>query len=99
VCLSFLLITFAEVIMRVFFDGLTLMIFARVILSWVPTRLPWGLNDFVQSVSEPILGPIRRLLPATAGMDFSPLVALLILQLVVPPLLGGLLPAPLPCLP
>jgi YggT family protein len=98
VCLSVLLITFAEALINVFFGALTLVIFARVILSWVPTRLPWGLNDFVQSVSEPILGPIRRLLPAAGGMDFSPLVALLILQYVVPTLLLQLLPAPLPCL-
>ena len=98
-CISVLLITFAEAFVNVFFGALTLVIFARVILSWVPIRLPWGLNDFVQSVSEPILGPIRRLLPASAGMDFSPLVALVVLQYLVPTLVLQLLPAPLPCLP
>ena len=98
-CLSVLLITFAEAFVNVFFGALTLVIFARVILSWVPTRLPWGLNDFVQSVSEPILGPIRRMLPAAAGMDFSPLIALVVLQYLVPTIVLQLLPAPLPCLP
>ena len=98
-CISVLLITFAEAFVNVFFGALTLVIFARVILSWIPTRLPWGLNDFIQSVSEPILGPIRRLLPASAGMDFSPLVALVVLQYLVPTLVLQLLPAPLPCLP
>lgn len=98
-CVSALLITFAEAFVNVFFGALTLAIFGRVILSWVPTRLPWGLNDFVLSVTEPILGPIRRLLPAAAGMDFSPLIALIVIQYVVPSLLLRLLPAALPCLP
>ncbi len=98
-CLSALLITFAEAFVNVFFGALTLAIFARVILSWVPTRLPFGLNDFVFSVTEPILGPIRRMLPAAAGMDFSPLIALIVIQYVVPSLLLPLLPAALPCLP
>jgi len=99
VCVSALLVTFAEALVNVFFGALTLLIFARVILSWVPTRLPWGLNDFVQSVTEPILGPIRRLLPAAAGVELSPLIALIVLQYVIPTILLQLLPAPLPCLP
>lgn len=98
-CVSALLITFADAFVNVFFGALTLAVFARVILSWVPTRLPWGLNEFVLSVTEPILGPIRRLLPAAAGMDFSPLIALIVIQYVVPSLLLRLLPAALPCLP
>ena len=98
-CVSALLITFAEALMNVFFGALTLLIFARVILSWVPTRLPWGLNDFIQSVTEPILGPIRRLLPAAGGMDLSPLIVLLGIQYLLEPLIMRLLPAALPCLP
>ena len=97
-CISVLLITFAEAFVNVFFNALLLVVFARVILSWVQARLPFGLNDFVFSVSEPILGPIRRLLPAAAGMDFSPLIVLIGIQLLEP-LVLQLLPAPLPCLP
>ena len=97
-CISVLLITFAEAFVNVFFNALLLVVFARVILSWVQARLPFGLNDFVFSVSEPILGPIRRLLPAAAGMDFSPLIVLIAIQFVQP-LVLQLLPAPLPCLP
>jgi YggT family protein len=50
-----------------------------------------GLGDFIFSVTEPILAPIRRALPMAAGMDFSPLVALLLLNLVER-LLHGILP-------
>ena len=97
-CVSVLLITFAEAFVNVFFGALLLVIFARVILSWVQTRLPFGLNDFIFTVTEPILGPIRRLLPASAGMDFSPLIVLIAIQFIEPVVLQ-LLPAPLPCLP
>ena len=92
-CAGCLLTVYVEAFVNVLFLGLTLAIFGRVILSWVPTRLPWGLNDFIFSVTEPILGPIRRALPMAAGMDFSPLIALVLLQLVERLLLGILPPA------
>ncbi len=92
-CGGCLLVVYAEAFINVLFLALTLVIFGRVILSWVPARLPWGLGDFIFSVTEPILGPIRRLLPAAAGMDLSPLVALVLLQLVERLLLRILPPA------
>ncbi|MDQ6859100.1 MAG: YggT family protein [Chloroflexota bacterium] len=81
-CGGCLLLVYAGAFINVLFLALTLVIFGRVILSWVPARLPWGLGDFIFSVTEPILAPIRRLLPAAAGMDLSPLVALVLLQLI-----------------
>jgi len=81
VCATCLGIVFLEAFINVLYLALTIAIFGRVILSWVPTRLPWGLNDFLFSVTEPILGPIRRALPLAGGMDLSPLVALIALQL------------------
>jgi YggT family protein len=68
---------------------LEIAIFIRVILSWV--RLPDG-NQFVRvvyQVTEPILAPIRtlldRVLPSDRGMpiDFSPIVALLLIQFLI----------------
>jgi YggT family protein len=92
-CAGCLLVVYLEAFVNVLFLGLTILIFGRVILSWVPTRLPWGLNDFIFSVTEPILAPIRRALPMAAGMDFSPLIALVLLQLVEQLLLRVLPPA------
>jgi YggT family protein len=97
-CASALLITFLEAFITVFFHALTILIFGRVLLSWIPARLPWGLNDFVFTVTEPILAPIRRLLPAAAGMDFSPLIALIVIQYVIPSILLRVLPPTVPCL-
>ena len=92
-CAGCLLVVYALAFINVLYLGLTIVIFGRVLLSWIPTRLPWGLNEFIFSVTEPILAPIRRALPLAAGMDFSPLVALILLQLVERLLLGILPPA------
>jgi YggT family protein len=92
-CAVCLLTVYLEAFVNVLFLGLTLAIFGRVILSWVPTRLPWGLNDFIFSVTEPMLAPIRRALPMAAGMDFSPLIVLVLLQLIAQ-LVQRILPAP-----
>ncbi|MBI3992791.1 MAG: YggT family protein [Candidatus Lambdaproteobacteria bacterium] len=61
---------------------LTLLIFVRVILSWVQ---PAGGNrptDLVYRFTEPLLGPVRGLLPAMGGMDFSPIIVLFGIQIV-----------------
>ena len=63
-------------------NALSLAILVRVILSWFPNaRLPLGIGEFAWSVSEPILAPIRRFLPMGAGLDFSPFIALIAIQI------------------
>ncbi|MDP9266596.1 MAG: YggT family protein [Chloroflexota bacterium] len=93
-CATCFLIVFVGAFVNVLAGALTLSIFARVILSWVQIELPFGLNAFVYNVTEPILGPIRRALPAAAGIDLSPLVALLAIQ-AVSSILLRLLPPPI----
>ena len=41
-------------------------------------RLVWTVGDFLWRVTEPVLRPIRRLLPDLGGIDISPLVLILI---------------------
>jgi len=89
-----LVIVFVEAFINVLAQALTVAIFARVILSWVPIRLPWGLGDFILSVTEPILSPIRRALPLGGGIDFSPFIALIAIQTIASILLR-LLPSTL----
>lgn len=63
------------------------LIIARVILSWVRPN-PSNINlrkviRFVYQVTEPILGPIRRLLPTSnLGIDFSPIIAFFALRII-----------------
>ena len=93
-CTTCLLIVFVEAFINVLAGALTLAIFVRVILSWIPNaRLPFGLGDFVFGVSEPILSPIRRAMPFFGGIDFSPFIALLAIQLVSSLILRLLPPA------
>ena len=93
-CTTCLLIVFLEAFINVLAGALTLAIFVRVILSWIPNaRLPFGLGDFVFGVSEPILSPIRRAMPFFGGIDFSPFIALLAIQVVSSILLRVLPPA------
>jgi YggT family protein len=58
---------------------LWVLILARVIISWTNPRGGGSLVAFVYQVTEPILAPIRRLIPPTSGIDWSPLIAMLIL--------------------
>ena len=61
-----------------------MLIIARVILSWVPVRQGGLLYDIVavlDSVTGPYLNLFRRIIPPMGGVDFSPVIALLALNL------------------
>ncbi len=49
-------------------------------------RIVWSIGDFLYRVTEPMLRPIRRILPNFGGIDLSPLVAILLLQYIAVPL-------------
>ncbi|CAH0253072.1 MULTISPECIES: YggT family protein [Pseudomonas] len=65
-------------LLKVFFFALII----SVILSWVAqgTHNPAAL--LVNQICEPLLAPIRRILPNLGGLDLSPIVAFLILNLI-----------------
>lgn len=61
-----------------------MLIIARVILSWFPVRQGGLLYDIVavlDSVTGPYLNLFRRIIPPMGGVDFSPVIALLALNL------------------
>ena len=62
---------------------LWLLLIARVLMSWTNPRGGGQLTAFVYQMTEPILAPIRRLLPPTSGIDWSPLIAMLLLGVIV----------------
>ena len=51
-----------------------LLVFIRVILSWISPFPTNSVTRFFWLVTEPVLGPIRRSLPLMSGIDLSPLV-------------------------
>ena len=66
-------------------------IIVRAVISWVNPD-PWNpIVQFLHRVTEPALAPIRRFLPTwRLGIDFSPLVAILIVIFVQQFLVGSL---------
>ena len=55
-------------------------ILLQVILSWVNPHSP--ISGALNSLTKPILAPIQRILPTASGMDFSPVVALILIQML-----------------
>ena len=61
----------------------SLILLARVLLSWFPNVDPSNpIVRFLFEATEPILRPIRQALPQTAGIDFSPLIVLVGIQVL-----------------
>jgi YggT family protein len=61
----------------------SLVLLARVVASWIPGLDPrQPVVQLLVTLTEPVLAPLRRLLPPVGGLDVSPLVAFLLLELV-----------------
>ena len=63
--------------------GLELMILARVAVSFVNPAGRGPVASFIVSTTEPILAPIRRVLPRTGMVDFSPFVVVLVIGMLL----------------
>jgi YggT family protein len=66
-------------LIRFLFELYAVILLARVLLSWVQIDPNNQLVHIIYQLTEPLLAPIRRLLPQSSGMDFSPIVAFIIL--------------------
>ena len=81
---------FVQALFRVY----TLIIFAYIVSSLFFSfggRIPYSrwsraILDFLRDVSEPVLAPFRRIIPPLGPLDLSPIIAIILLQLV-----GGLI--------
>ena len=63
--------------------GVELMVLGRVVLSFVDPAGRGPLAGFIISTTEPILAPIRRFLPRTGTVDWSPFIVVLIIGLLL----------------
>ncbi|MBI1264307.1 MAG: YggT family protein [Alphaproteobacteria bacterium] len=69
---------------------LVIVIFVNVILSWLVAfnvvnprnQLVNMIGRTTQAITDPLLNPIRRVLPTLGGIDFAPLVLLLVVFFV-----------------
>jgi len=77
-----LVLAFAD-ILQILVYVFIVVIFAGVILSWVAPDSYNPAVSLIDRLSEPVLQPFRRMLPPIGGLDFSPFVALIVLQLIL----------------
>ena len=64
-----------------------LVVFARVIIGWLPVRWPRGVRKvvvFIYDITEPVLSPLRRFIPAIpvgegVALDLSPTVLIFLI--------------------
>ena len=68
--------------LRLLCEVLTLAIIFRAILSWFSPRPTNILAVILYKVTEPLLAPLRRIIPRAGMFDFTPLVAIILLQLI-----------------
>ena len=81
-CVTCLLRVFVEAAINVVSGALTLALFIRVALSWIPgARLP-VLGGVVYASTDWLLAAVRRVVRPIDGTDFSPLAALLLINAV-----------------
>jgi len=64
------------------FQVLSFAILGRVLLSWIDPMGNMRITQIIRDVTEPLLAPIRSLMPNMSMFDFSPIIALLLLQAV-----------------
>jgi YggT family protein len=74
-----------EFILNILLTFITIMQFAiigRAIMSWFDRGMRNPISQILVQLTEPIIAPIRRFVPQAGMIDFSPLVALLILLVI-----------------
>ncbi|NMB54921.1 MAG: YggT family protein [Leptolinea sp.] len=67
--------------LSIFFRVLSFIVIIDVLLSYFMS--PYHpIRSFLDRIVEPLLNPIRRVVPAIAGLDFSPVVLIIVLQIL-----------------
>ena len=74
---------FLVVFFQLLITALWLVVVGRVLLSWVNPTFSGPVGRFLFETTEPLLAPIRRFVPATGTVDWSPLILMLLLGVVV----------------
>jgi YggT family protein len=88
--ITLLLVSIGELVILAF-NVFLFAIVIQVVLSWINPGSYNPVNALLYSLTSPVLGPIQRIIPPISGIDLSPLVALIALQvlkMLVLPLLG-----------
>ncbi len=66
----------------IFAQVVSIAIFIRAILSWFPMGEGNMLTVILNQITDPILVPLRRIIPPLGMMDITPLVAIILLRVI-----------------
>jgi YggT family protein len=68
----------------------TFVLLAYAVVSWIPDLRSSRFAYYLARLVEPVLTPVRRIIPPLGGLDLAFLIVLLVLQLLIRPALGSL---------
>ena len=84
-----LMISFADLVQLAVYVFIFAVII-QVVLSWIAPGTYNPIMSLIYSLTEPLLGPARKIIPPFSGMDLSPLIVLVALQLILILVVGPL---------
>ncbi len=70
-------------ILNAFLYILIIAIVARALLSWFPISRSNPLIQLVHQITDPLIEPIRRIMPRTGVIDLSPMIVIVVLWLMI----------------
>lgn len=73
---------FVQNFIGMLFQILSLLILGRVLLSWIDPMGNMHISLVLRELTEPILGPIRSVIPSIGMIDISPIIAILLLNML-----------------
>jgi YggT family protein len=71
-------VTFLDLLLNV----LLFAIIGRALISWIDPAGRWAISRILNEITEPVIRPVRQVMPQTGMIDFSPLVAILLISLL-----------------
>ena len=70
-------------ILALLLQAMSLLIIGRALTSWFDPGMRSAVGRFLFTATEPIIGPIRRLIPSLGVIDISPIIALILIQVLL----------------
>jgi YggT family protein len=59
------------------------LVIVRAFMSWVPSMRESEFGRFIFRATEPLLDPVRRILPTMGGFDLSPLIVIIVINVMI----------------
>jgi YggT family protein len=63
-------------------NALIILTIARSLFSWIDPGMQSPIGKFLRQATEPIIAPIRQIVPSAGALDFSPMIAIFVLIIV-----------------